>query len=266
MGQAAPRRRPSEGGYARGEETLLRIVAAAIPLFSHKGYDRVSTREIAARAGVKPAALQYYFGGKEGLYGVCGEHVADWVGHAVEPQMLRAERLLAQGAAAASLIEAYCDIVESLADLLFSEAEAGGWAASFATGQAGVGPCIAYWLLRQRFFDRMHAIGAALIGRLTGRSAEDPETRLRLFAIDGQLTMFHTARRAVLTNLGRESFGPGHARLIKSLIVDQTRTLLSHMAAATQAEAPRSPQLSAARAGELREEPILRPGIASPAR
>lgn len=230
MEQAAPRRRPREGGYARGEEVRLRIVAAAIPLFSHKGYDGVSTREIAARAGVKPAALQYYFGGKEGLYGVCGEYVADRIGHVVEPQMLRVERLLAGGAPDANLIEAYCDIVESLADLLFGEAEAGGWVAFFATGQAGVGPCIAFSLLRLRFFDRMHAIGAALIGRLTGRSAEDVETRLRFFAIDGQLWMFHIARRAVLTNLGRESFGPGDGRLIKSLIVGQTRTLLSQMA------------------------------------
>jgi AcrR family transcriptional regulator len=230
MEQAAPRRRPREGGYARGEEARLRIIAAAIPLFSHKGYDGVSTREIAARAGVKPSALQYYFGGKEGLYGVCGEFVADRICHVVEPQMLRAERLLAGGAAAASLIEAYCDIVEGLADLLFGEAEAGGWAAFFATGQAGVGPCVAFSLLRLRFSDRMQAIGGALISRLTGRSAADLETRLRFFAIDGQLTMFHTARRAVLTYLGRESFGPGHTRLIKSLIVDQTRTLLSQMA------------------------------------
>ncbi|HSZ53991.1 MAG TPA: CerR family C-terminal domain-containing protein [Caulobacteraceae bacterium] len=238
MEQAARKRRPRERGYARGEEARLRIVAAAIPLFSHKGYDGVSTREIAARAGVRPAALQYYFGGKEGLYGVCGEHVANRIGHVVEPQMLRAERLLAGGAAAATLIEAYCDIVESLADLLFGEAEAAGWAAFFATGQAGVGPCIAFSLLRLRFFDRMHAVGAAMIGRLTGRSAEDLETRLRFFAIEGQLMMFHTARRAVLTHLGRESFGPGHARLIKSLIVDQTRILLSQMAAARTKTAP----------------------------
>jgi AcrR family transcriptional regulator len=238
MEQAAPRRRPREGGYARGEEARSRIVAAAIPLFSHKGYDGVSTREIAARARVKPTALQYYFGGKEGLYGVCGEYVADRIGHVVEPQLLRAERLLAQGAPAASLIEAYCDIVESLADLLFGEAEAGGWAAFFATGQAGVGSRIAFSLLRLRFFDRMHAVGLALIGWLTGRSAEDLETRLRVFAIEGQLTMFHTARRAVLAYLGRESFGPGHAHLIKSLIVDQTRILLSQMAAARTKTAP----------------------------
>src|SRR5215469_13323418 len=79
MGAPAPRRRPVEGGYARGEETRLRIIATAIPLFGRRGFDGVSTREIAAEAGVNPPALQYYFDSKEGLYRACCEYIADQV-------------------------------------------------------------------------------------------------------------------------------------------------------------------------------------------
>lgn len=230
MGHAAPRRRPSDGGYARGEETRLRIIATAIPLFGQRGFDGVSTREIAAEAGVNPPALQYYFDSKEGLYKACGEYIADQVAEAVIPSVERAERMLAEDAPASALIEAYCAIIESLADLLFGEAESSGWSAFFATEQAGFGACSALPLLRERFVDRMQGVCAGLIGRLTGKSADDLETRLRSMAIDGQLKIFHLGRGAVFQCLGWDAFGPEQARLIKSIVVDQTRTLLTSLA------------------------------------
>ena len=64
MNQPKPLRRPLAGGYARGDETRLRITEAAIELFGEYGFDGASTRDIAARAGVNAPALQYYFENK----------------------------------------------------------------------------------------------------------------------------------------------------------------------------------------------------------
>ena len=230
MGQEAPRRRPSDGGYARGEETRLRIIATAIPLFGQRSFDGVSTREIAAEAGVNPPALQYYFDSKEGLYRACGEYIADQVVEVILPAVERAERLLADGADAPALIGAYCAIIETMADLLLGEAEASGWSQFFATEQAGFGACMALPLLRERFVDRMQGVCAGIIGRLTGKNAEDLETRLRSLAIEGQLKIFHLGRGATLQCLGLDGFGPEHVRLIKSIVVDQTRNLLTSLA------------------------------------
>ena len=44
-----------------------RILAAAISLFSQKGYAAVGVREIAAEAGVNIAMISYYFDGKIGI-------------------------------------------------------------------------------------------------------------------------------------------------------------------------------------------------------
>ena len=44
-----------------------RILAAALALFSEKGYEDVSTKEIAARAGVAEGSLFHHFGNKKGL-------------------------------------------------------------------------------------------------------------------------------------------------------------------------------------------------------
>lgn len=50
---------------ARGRERLL---SAAQELFAERGYDRVTTREVAERAGVDATLIARYFGSKAGLY------------------------------------------------------------------------------------------------------------------------------------------------------------------------------------------------------
>lgn len=49
-------------------ETRARILKAAVPLFARHGYAGASVRAIVARARVNQAAINYHFGGKEGLY------------------------------------------------------------------------------------------------------------------------------------------------------------------------------------------------------
>lgn len=49
-------------------DTKSKILAIAQELFAELGFDATSTRLIAKNAGVNIAMLNYYFGGKEGLY------------------------------------------------------------------------------------------------------------------------------------------------------------------------------------------------------
>ena len=86
------RRHPEAGGYARGEETRARIIATALRVFGEQGFNKASTRQIAADAGVNPPALQYYFGGKEGLHRACAQFIIDRVLAIVAPALLRARQ------------------------------------------------------------------------------------------------------------------------------------------------------------------------------
>jgi AcrR family transcriptional regulator len=52
---------------AAGEQTRERILDAAMAEFGAKGYAGARTAGIAARAGVNPQLISYYFGGKQGL-------------------------------------------------------------------------------------------------------------------------------------------------------------------------------------------------------
>ena len=50
------------------QATRERLVAAAWKAFSERGFERTTVREIATEAGVNPALINRYFGGKEQLF------------------------------------------------------------------------------------------------------------------------------------------------------------------------------------------------------
>ena len=57
--------------------TQEKLFAAAIPLFTEKGYAAVSIRDIAKAADVNVSSISYYFRGKEGLYhAIIESHIA----------------------------------------------------------------------------------------------------------------------------------------------------------------------------------------------
>lgn len=56
--------RPAGSRSGQAREALL---TAAHELMAEKGYPRVTLREVAERAGVQPALVNYHFGGKDGL-------------------------------------------------------------------------------------------------------------------------------------------------------------------------------------------------------
>jgi AcrR family transcriptional regulator len=56
-------RRPHDAEASRRD-----LLEAAAALFDERGYDGATLRDIGERAGVDPALIARYFGGKEGLY------------------------------------------------------------------------------------------------------------------------------------------------------------------------------------------------------
>lgn len=65
MSEDGPRPPARRRDAARSRELLLR---AAAELFTERGFDRTTTREIGERAGVDPTLIARYYGGKTQLY------------------------------------------------------------------------------------------------------------------------------------------------------------------------------------------------------
>ncbi len=61
-------RKTASAGDGKPQRTREALIDAAGHVFAEKGFDRATGKEICARAGANVAAINYYFGGIEGLY------------------------------------------------------------------------------------------------------------------------------------------------------------------------------------------------------
>ena len=77
---AGPGRRSGRPTSSEGRDVRTRLLAAARELFARRGFDAVSTRELARAAGATPAMVHYYFGDKHGLFRALWFH-GNWFGN-----------------------------------------------------------------------------------------------------------------------------------------------------------------------------------------
>jgi len=228
MNEAKKLRRTSTGGYARGDETRQRIIDAAIELFGEHGFAGASTRDIAAKAGVNAPALQYYFENKEGVYRACVEAMAELGWSVLGPAVEHARAALDADADVDALIDAFIGILRTLADRIFTVPKTLGQRMFFAREQVGQEPAGATDILMKRVRKPLNDVSAELVGRISGRPADDPVTRLRTMSLFGQLTVFHLVQRSALQLLDWDGFDGEGGALLMATIADQTRVLLEH--------------------------------------
>ena len=210
------RRRPVEGGYARGEETRARIVAAAFKVFGEEGFEQASTRRIAAEAGVTPPTLQYHFDSKEGLHLACGQLLADRIMARLEAPLAGAARALAAGKPAGAA-EAFCALMECLIEHSAAADKTSGWGRFLARADAeGAGPALP--LVRKAVFGPLLGTCIALTATATRASPKDEHVRLKAMLLMGQLSAFGVGRANTLAVLGwTELDGPRQAKVKRAL-------------------------------------------------
>jgi AcrR family transcriptional regulator len=221
----APRRRSDAGGYARGEETRARIVAAALQVFGAEGFERGSTRQIAALAGAPPPALQYYFDSKEGLHRACAEFIIDSVMGALSPALRAADEALAAGGAGRAL-DALCDLLDAIVEFSVTSPDAAVRSRFIGRGQSdGAGP--AFPLIRDRISHPLHAVCSRLVGAALGLDPNDDETRLCATVVLSPLTAFHVNRANTLAILHWDNFDGDRLATIKKVLRARTRAALT---------------------------------------
>lgn len=109
-----PRRGPGRPPSGVAPPLRERLLEAARSLFTAKGFADVSLREVASEAGVSPAMIAYYFGGKEGLYEAVLES-------ALERLLLRLRAVSADAASGAGADDAIATFLGSYLDMLVAE-------------------------------------------------------------------------------------------------------------------------------------------------
>jgi TetR/AcrR family transcriptional regulator, regulator of cefoperazone and chloramphenicol sensitivity len=223
-----PRRRPEGGGYARGDEVRSRILLAAIQMFGEQGFASASTRAIAARAGVNPPALQYYFHNKERLHQACGQYLADRIkGHLEESMAGAAEALRTADRAAVPRV--LWALIESVVDHSSNETEIPGWCQFLAQAAADMTDT-SLALIHNEAVQPLFETMAALVALAWDRPAEDQTARLAAILLMSQTRAFGIQQQGALAMLGWPDFEHGRLdagkRCLKALVLRLIATAL----------------------------------------
>lgn len=209
------RRRPADGGYARGDETRTRIIAAALEVFGLHGFEGASTRMLAEKAGVTLPALHYYFDSKQGVYLACAEHIAERMQARLGAVTSRIEEALARKEQS-RLCQTLLAFLDELVELFLGAHELEKWVLFIIREQAH--PTKAFDILYERMMRRVAGLCTALLARLADKPESDKEVRVRALALIGQIVFFRTAREATLRVLGWPDFENNRLALVKSTL------------------------------------------------
>jgi TetR/AcrR family transcriptional regulator, regulator of cefoperazone and chloramphenicol sensitivity len=214
------------GTHAKGEETMRRILEAAIEVFAAEGYDGASTRALAERAKVNLPAIQYYFGSKEGLYRAAIGQIVGVIELHLAPAASRIEKAIAGKRDPEALFGALYELLDAFTALVtsphttasrstfISRAEIEGKPALDLLHESvtrfGVRPCM------------------QVIARLLRRRPEDEEILVRTLAILGQIFVFHSKcnNKSARQTMHWDQLDDRKVRLIQTLVREQTTAIL----------------------------------------
>lgn len=222
----------AEGGYQRGEETRARIVEAAVAVFSERGYDGASTRDIATAAGVNAPAIQYYFDGKEGVYLACVEHMIELMWGKMGAPVEAAESTLADADASdEALIAASLGILGTVVSTIQDSPQTSAMRAFLDRHQAGLCPAVATKAFEERFKARIGRVIRQLIARLSGFALEDERTVIHSLALFTQGLAFRVQKPKLLDALKWTAVNQKEMELVRDVVLMQARFTLEGLVA-----------------------------------
>lgn len=185
---ARGRRAPPDKRLEEKPDTRTDLLEAAGHVFAEKGFDRATGKEICERAGTNGAAINYYFGGMDGLHAAVLEEA--------NRRILSLETLSAALAGHTDPAEKLRIVIELAVDKLTSPLSS-AW--TFAVlGREIVAPSAAMEVLRETQAAPKARIIRAIVGQLMEREEDDPAVARACLNIVAPLLMLVVADRRTL--------------------------------------------------------------------
>lgn len=224
---ASPRKNAALRGPGRpgGAESRSRILDEAGKLFARDGFEGVTIRRIAARAGVNLAAVGYHFGSKKGLY------------HEVMCQIIRDVRPIIgpvvsriQGGVAAaaddpkrlSLLAAQF-VRHTLNSVLTNERLR--WQQALLVREFSQ-PSEEFPMILAEAISPMHDAVGKLVAAALGKHRVDAEVRLLTTAVVGQCMIYQIARTLVCARMGWGDYTSDNVERLISMVTGSVQRTL----------------------------------------
>lgn len=189
-----------------------RLIETAIDQFGRLGFDGAGTREIARASQTAMSSITYHFGGKEGLYLACADHIAGKLRerHAGALELLQNTAGLDRDAA----IERSLGLIDIFAQTML-DPESQDWARFIMREQQA--PTEAFERLYHGAMKPMIEGFGALLGRIRP-DLPDIELRALTMLIFGQTLVLRAARASVCKALGTDTLGEKESALLRAQI------------------------------------------------
>jgi AcrR family transcriptional regulator len=221
MTQPEPLPSPGPAQHSPAELTRTALIHAGLKLFGRQGFDGTSTRQIAALAKANIGSIAYHFGGKEGLHAACADFIVETIQKIARPVVADAAAAADPDAAAAGLTAA----MERMVSFFVATPEAGE-IAQFVMRELSQ-PSAALERLYQGVLEPLHEQLCRAWAAATGEDAGSERTRITVFTLIGQVVYFRIAREVVLKRMGWTEVGPGQARAIAAVAIDNMNAALA---------------------------------------
>jgi AcrR family transcriptional regulator len=222
MNKKTPPGGARDASSQQAEQTRAALIRAALQLFGQRGFDGASTRDIAAAANANIGSIAYHFGGKEGLRLACAGFIVETIQRIAGPAIAAGASGDGQSGEAAATAQIDM-IVQRMVGFIVAQPEAGE-IVQFVLRELSH-PTAALDAIYSGVFEPVHRRLCAIWAAATGEAAEAEETRLRVFAIIGQVVYFRIGREAVLRRMGWSAIGPAEAARIAGVVSENVHAI-----------------------------------------
>jgi AcrR family transcriptional regulator len=191
MRRPATKRSPKRARSRRTRETRARLLEVAGQVFAEKGYERTTAKEIAKRAGINPAAVNYYFGGVDELYLTVIEEA--------RRRSVTYEKLAAAINGKIEPIDKLQAMLEFLVRLLTGPFASSWMARIFARELVSPSPVLKRLSFRDT--ERRLKLLREIVGAYTGLPPDHPNVSYACWSLSAPFTLLLTADRRRFTHM-----------------------------------------------------------------
>jgi TetR/AcrR family transcriptional regulator, regulator of cefoperazone and chloramphenicol sensitivity len=196
----------------RGTETRDRLIDAALILFGKRGYDGVGAREITTAAGVPLAALPYHFGTKAELYRKTLERVQQKLEASIAPHV---PAVLASLNGSPKDAEKALGVFKGeLLHIIAVAEESDIWSQLLI--REHMDPSEAFDVVYEDIGKNAVELIAALVAHANGRDLSDEDVLIDAFRHVGEVLVFRTVQKAIVTRMGWEGLDTTKAEQIRT--------------------------------------------------
>jgi AcrR family transcriptional regulator len=205
MSRSSPLRVRPRGRADERDTTRDRLLEAAGPVFADQGFERATGKEICARARTNQAAVNYYFGGMDGLYAAVLEEAHN---------RLFTLDMVAAAVAAKSDAKAKLEAVLTLVIGTLAGPVTTSWVLRLL-GREFVAPSPAFARLREREVLPKLRILKGIVAELMGLPLDHPAVARGCVSVMGPCIFLGLANRDLLKRaFPKFGFGAGDAAAV----------------------------------------------------